>query len=43
MPVIATMVQCEQRGFEIKSDGKLCPKWGDKIMCADKYETCGGK
>ena len=43
MPVIAMVVQCKKCGFEIRSDWKLCPECGDKIVGTGKYETCGKK
>ena len=40
MPLIAMVVKCKKCGFEIRSDWKLCPNCGDKIVCTGKYQVC---
>ncbi|MFQ6122913.1 MAG: zinc-ribbon domain-containing protein [Dehalococcoidales bacterium] len=43
MPVIAAVAKCKKCGFEIRSDWKLCPSCGDKIVCTGKYKVCAKK
>ena len=43
MPVVAKIVICKKCGYEIRSDWKLCPMCGDKIVCTNKYGIMGKK
>ncbi len=43
MPVIVAIVKCKKCGFEVRSDWKLCPNCGDKIVCSGKYGACARK
>ena len=42
MPLVASIVKCKKCGFEVRSDWKYCPNWGDGIVFVDKYSVCKG-